>query len=235
MEFIRGLTVFIVFLFYSFPGAAQPMTVEEVLQQLIDNYGGAENLRKLDTFIQHWEFTTIMGNKRGTDKRTVRMPDQLMVELTYPHKTEIRILDRDSAFYIFNDNEPKLAHKAQRDAMRLQLMRLYSPLILREKIKNIKLTNNSDHCALTLLEHGVRADYLVSKELWRIEKVSGSLVINGDEMQFLTEYSKFENVDGVLVHRRENKFVGDLNTAVLELKKITLSPDIEERVFGKAY
>jgi hypothetical protein len=44
--------------------------------------------------------------------------------------------------------------------------------------------------------------------------------MGGGAMRFLTEYSDFEFIDGVLVHRKENKFAGNVNTAVLTLKNI---------------
>ena len=50
----------------------------------------------------------------------------------------------------------------------------------------------------------------------------GSLPIKGSEMQFRTEYSDFAFHDGVLVHRRENKFAGSVNTAVLQLRQVSL-------------
>jgi hypothetical protein len=82
------------------------------------------------------------------------------------------------------------------------------------------------------VEHGVQADYLVNKETWRIEKVAGNLTMGGHPMQFLTEYSEFEFVDGVLVHQRENKFAGQVNTAVLQLRQISLDAGIEEKNFN---
>ncbi len=55
--------------------------------------------------------------------------------------------------------------------------------------------------------------------------------MNGIEMQFRTEYSNFAFRDGVLVHLKENKFAGGVNTAVLQLRQITLDADLEEADF----
>jgi len=230
----RCAVVFIV-VFVSVPGFGQPLGVGEVLRNLIFSYGGEANLLKLESQVQQWKMTALMGNRKGTDERTILLPDMLRVELTYPHKKEVRLLNGNRGIVIFNNDRSRAAAPAQRDAMRLQLMRLYSPLVLRDKIDKIELTDEGDLCALTLIEHGVRTDYLVSKARWRIEKVAGSLEINGAEMQFLTEYSNFEKVDGVLLHRRENKFAGDVNTAILELQRITFNPTIDEGMFDSVY
>ena len=72
---------------------------------------------------------------------------------------------------------------------------------------------------------------MIDKENWHIEKVAGSLLANGKEVQFLTEYSDFAVIEGVLVHQKENKYAAGMNTAVLELKKITFDAKIEDKQF----
>lgn len=201
---------------------AQTMDKSSVLERLIASYGGEQNLRKLDNVVQEWDMVALMSKRHGTDVRHVMVPgQQLQVTLTYPQKVERRMLAGDSGRVSFNGGDPYPATEPQRDAMRLQLMRLYSPLVLRDKIDNVTLTMEGEYTALTLEEHGVRADYLVNVEDWRIEKVAGTLSMGGQPMRFLTEYSDFDFVEGVLVHRTENKYAGNVNTAVLSLKKIT--------------
>lgn len=204
----------------SSPLTAQTLDREAVLTNLIEAYGGEAKLRKLNNAVQEWDMVALMSKRHATDVRTIRIPDQLVVELTYPQKVERRMLEGDTGLVSFDDGHPYPATDPQRDAMRLQLMRLYSPLVLQDKIENLTLTIEGDYCGLTLVEHGVRADYLVNQDTWRIEKVAGTLSMGGQDMRFLTEYSEFEFVDGVLVHRKENKYAGNVNTAVLSLKNI---------------
>ena len=110
-------------------------------------------------------------------------------------------------------------------------MRLFSPLMLRNKIDSMSLTEEGGLLALSLVENGVHVHYMINKENWRIEKVAGSLLMKGNEIQFLTEYSDFEVIEGVLVHQKENKFAGGVNTAVLQLRKITFDASIEDKQF----
>lgn len=210
---------------------SQALDRDAVLDKLIASYGGEANLRKLDNVVQEWHMVAMMSKRHGTDVRHIRIPGQLVVMLTYPGKVETRVLDGDEGMVSFNDDEPIIATPPQRDAMRLQLMRLYSPLVLRDKSEAVALTIEGEYCALTLEENGVKADYLVNMDEWRIEKVAGTLNMNGTPMQFLTEYSDFEIEDGVLVHKKENKFAGEVNTAVLQLKTITFSAGLEKDSF----
>jgi len=172
-----------------------------------------------------------MGNRHGTDVRTIRIPDQLKVELTYPGKTETRIVNGEASHVIYGRAPAKIAVQPQRDAMRLQLMRLYSPLVLRNRRDSLTLAAEGESCALSLVENGVRVDYLINTNNWHIERVVGTLAINGSKMQFLTEYSDFTFRDGVLVHEGENKFAAGVNTAVLRLQRITLNTNLEDTDF----
>ena len=205
--------------------------LQEVLQQMVDAYGGEANVRKLDSMVQEWDFLALMGNKQGSDVRALAMPDRLKVELTYPDKKETRVLDGDTGYVIYDSRPAAVAQEHQTNAMRLQLMRLYSPLALLDRIENIHLTDKGDFLVLTLQENGLQADYLVNKEDWYIEKVLGTLHINGMKMNFLTEYEDFREIEGVVLHHKENKFAGSVNTARLELRHVELDAAIDDADF----
>jgi hypothetical protein len=228
---LSRLSLLMLLIGFSQPGFTQGEDVQTLLDQLINTYGGESNLRKMDSMVQEWDLTALMGDRHGTDTRKVRAPDQLRVDLNYPQKSETRILNGDSAFVIFGDTAPEEVSGMQRDAMRLQLMRLYSPLTLRNKIDSISLIEEGGLLALSLVENGVHVHYMVNRENWHIEKVAGSLLMGGREIQFLTEYSDFTTIDGVLVHQKENKFASGMNTAVLQLRNITFEASIDDRQF----
>lgn len=228
MKLLSRIIFTVLLLVLSHSAFAQSLDRETVLENLIQAYGGEVNLRKADAMIQEWSMVALMSQRHGTDVRSVRIPDQLKVELTYPDKTEIRILNGQQGHVAFDDRMMQTASPPQRDAMRLQLMRLYSPLVLRGKSDSVSLEIDGEFCALSLMENGVRADYLVNRETWHIEKVVGTLSVNGTEMQFLTEYSDFKIVDGILVHHKENKFAGGTNTAMLQLHRVTFDARFDE-------
>jgi len=213
------------------PVGACAEPIADALEQMIEAYGGEENVRKLDSMVQEWDLLALTRNQQGSDKRSVRLPEQLKVELTYPDKQETRVLNGDSGYAIFDDRAPTAASAMQTGAMRLQLMRLYSPLTLRDKHDAMELSNSDGYVVLTLREHGLQTDYVVSADTWHIVKVMGKLSVNGAAMRFVTEYSDHAMVDGVLVHRRENKWVGSMNTAVLRLKNIEVDAEFDDEEF----
>ena len=225
------MILFLSLLTVSFPIFSQGSELAPVLDRLIETYGGEENLRKLDNMKQQWHMVAMIRNQSGTDIRHVRSPDLLRVELTYPDKKEIRILTTEAAHVIFEDRQPQAVSGMQRNAMRLQQMRLYSPLMLKNKIESMNLIEEGDYLALSLVEEGLHVFYMINKETWRIEKVAGTLMMHGNEIKFLTIYSDFTMMDGVLVHRKEDKYAGGVNTAMLQLKEITFDAELPDSLF----
>jgi hypothetical protein len=211
--------------------SSEEVGLETLLEQIIVAYGGEENLRKLNSHIQEWDVVALTRGSHGTDTRQIRVPDQLKVELSYPDRKETRVVNGEVGFYTYHKAPPRIATQPQKDAMRLQLMRHYSPLVLRDKLDSLSMETQGEFRVITLFEQGVRADFFINSATSRIEKVVGSLAMNGIEMQFRTEYSNFAFRDGVLVHLKENKFAGGVNTAVLQLRRITLDADLEESDF----
>lgn len=225
------IALFFVLSIASSMACSQSHDMDAVMGRVIAAYGGEANLRKLQSQVQKWDMLAVRSHRPGTDVRTIRAPDQLKVELTYPDKTETRIFDREESYVRFSGRPIKAAVDAQRDAMRLQLMRLYSPLLLRDKLDALTMTMDNGYYILSLFEHGVSVDYVVNAETWRIEKVIGTLPIMGSTMQFLTEYSDFTMRDGVLIHQQEKKYAGGHNTALLQLSDITLDAELEDADF----
>ena len=156
---------------------ARAEPVAQALEHMIVAYGGEENVQKLGSVVQEWDLLALTRNQQGSDKRSIHLPAQLKVELTYPDKQETRVLDGDTGYAVFGDREPAAASAMQTNAMRLQLMRFYSPLTLRERIDSLELSEGDGYLALTLREDGLQAEYFVETETWHIVKVVGTLTI----------------------------------------------------------
>ncbi len=229
MLFRLNLVVLMIVL--SAPVAGRAEALADVLENMITAYGGEENVRKLDSIVQEWDLLALTRNQQGTDKRSIHLPGQLKVELTYPDKQETRVLDGDAGYAIFDDREPAAASDMQRSAMQLQLMRFYTPLTLRDRIDSLRLTRSDGYLALMLAEDGLQAEYVVDTDTWHIVKVVGTLTMHGATMRFVTEYSEFAKVDGALIHHRENKFVGGTNTAVLRLRRAVMDVEFDDDEF----
>ncbi|MEJ2691917.1 MAG: hypothetical protein P8166_02400 [Candidatus Thiodiazotropha sp.] len=193
-------------------------SANDLLDQMISSYGGAKTLEKLNRpYNQVWQLDAVSRNAKGNDKRYIALPDVLKVELTYPHNSETRILEGDQGVKIYDKTKHVDAKGPALDAMRLQRMRLYNPLLLKQRAANIKLSEKDGHYCLTLSEGGLIAEYFVNKQTNLIDTVIGTLQMGGRKMQFRTEYQDYKMEDGVMLPHREVKYAGSVNTAVLTL------------------
>lgn len=184
-----------------------------LLAEVIMEYGGEDNVKKLDSFVQVWDMDSPARGTKGVDTRYLRLPNHLRVELKYPDKSETRIVSGMDGFKIYNGGEAEPARGPRLKSMMIQLMRLYSPLTLLKKQGKIELIEEGDYKVLKLDEDGLVSLYYVNSKTKRIDLVVGQLQMQGRTMEFKTEYHDFRKVDGVLVPHREVKYAMGMNTA----------------------
>lgn len=204
---------------------AQTSQSQIIIDKMIETYGGEKNLAQMNHYDQIWNIETKTTDTNGTDKRSVHLPSYLKTELIYPDKTEIRTLDHDTGTKQFG-SQTIPAHGPMLDAMKAQLMRLYHPLILKEKIADITLSEENEYHVLTLNEGTVSADYFVSRKSHLIDKVVGRLQMGPQQMEFLTLYNDYHPFEGVMIPHQETKYAGSVNTAIMRLVQTTLRPPL---------
>ena len=201
-------------------------SANDLIDQMISSYGGAKTLEKLNKpYKQVWQLNAVSRNTKGNDTRYIALPNKLKVELTYPNNSETRILDGNQGIKIYDKSKHVEAKGPALDAMRLQRMRLYSPLLLKNRVADIKLSDKNDHYCLTLSEGGLIAEYLVNKQTNLIDTVIGTLQMGGKKMQFRTEYQDYKMEEGVMLPHQEIKYAGNVNTAVLTLLETSFNAD----------
>ncbi len=190
-----------------------------IVHRMIVAYGGEQNLQKLNAYEQLWKIETKTTDTNGTDARMVMMPNSLSTKLIYPNKTETRMLHNNYGSKKF-DSRTITAKGPMLDAMKLQLMRLYHPLVLQQKLSHITALENTSHYVLTLTQGSLTAQYIVSKENYLIDKVVGTLQMGGAPMEFVTLYEDYRPFQGVMVPYKEVKYAGSVNTAIMHLQNM---------------
>jgi len=213
------ITIFLTMLVLISPAFAQESDIDAVINKMLTASGGEEKLLQLNNYKQTWNVEFMNSDKSGYDKRTIILPEYLKTEIIYPDKREVRIVDKETGTKIFG-NKTLQAKGPMLDAMRLQLMRLYHPLELKNRAKNLTMTQNNKQYILALKNGAIAVEYIVSKKTYLIEKVIGRLQMGPQQMEFLTRYEDYKSKNGVLIPHKEVKFVGSMNTAIMTLKKI---------------
>ncbi|MBE9531390.1 MAG: hypothetical protein IME98_01125 [Proteobacteria bacterium] len=202
-----------------------------LLDEMIGAYGGLENLKKLDSYTSVWAMEVKVRPQKGKVVTFVEQSGKLRVELLYPNRLEKRVLNGAKGYRAYNNDPLTEVSGPKLDSMKLQMMRLYSPLTLKNKA-DIVVTEGEGVMYITLKEGALTSVYHVNATTFRIEKVVGNFKMGPRDMEFQTEYSDFKKVDGVLMHHKENKFAAGMNTAELFLKDVKLQAKHGEEVFN---
>ena len=217
---MKRFFLFLVITVLGITGHAQQLERDQLLDKMIEVYGGEQALEKAYSFTQEWEVTAQMSGEKGTDYRKVSLPDSLYIDLNYPSRSETRILQKGHGVKITNKTNTRVAQGPMLDAMKLQLMRLYNPLVLKRQAGAIQLSTRDNHYVLSLPQDGLVTDYYVDPKTFYITTVVGTLSMGGQSMSFVTRYSDHKMAEGVLMPHHEVKYAGNVNTAVLELKSV---------------
>ncbi len=186
---------------------------DKILDRMVEVYGGSEALLKAASYIQRWRVVRAADEVEGSDNRRVTLPDRLYIELSYPDRGETRILEGEIGIKVFNGHDKRQVSGPMLDAMKAQLMRLYTPLQLKEFSSDIKVERKDGDYILLLAKEGVECDYYVDSKNFHIVKTVGKLKMGPQIMQFVTLYKDFSKTDGVLMPHTEIKYAGNVNTA----------------------
>ncbi|MFM9845831.1 MAG: hypothetical protein ACKVP3_01555 [Hyphomicrobiaceae bacterium] len=173
-------------------------------------YGGAELLPRLATMRQTGRTMSAMrGNVEGDMVRQFVYPDKLRIEIDYVGDVrETRILDGMSGWM---DGEPVTGPMLM--AMRLQAARLALPLLLishRNEVIDHGHRRLTDGREIHLLELPLGEHSAISVEVdpesAMILRSHSLVALGGAIMEFMTVYSEFNSLDGVLVATREEQY-----------------------------
>lgn len=216
------ISILLIALFLSSAGNAKELDAGLIINKMIKAYGGTKKLSQLNDYKQTWNIEFMTSDKSGFDNREVKVPHKLRTEIVYPHRTEVRIVKKNSATKIFGGKSTPIKGPML-NAVKLQLMRLYHPLVLKNKLKDLTLRENKKQYIFVLKNGDLTVEYIVSKRTHQIQQAIGRLKMGPRQMQFLTRYEDFKKRNGVLVPHKEIKFVGGMNTAVMTLKKMTFN------------
>ncbi len=199
--------------------ADESQKMESLLKKMVEVYGGKTALADAQNYIQHWRVVRAADKREGQEIRRVTLPSRLYVNLRYPDKSETRVLEGGVGIKIFGDHSKKQVFGPMLDAMKAQLMRLYTPLNLVQNSNNLHMSVKSSYYMLTLKKDGVESDYYVNPKNYHIEKTVGKLKMGNTVMEFVTLYKDFKRVGDILLPTTEIKYAGGVNTATNTLIK----------------
>jgi hypothetical protein len=191
-------------------------SLDDVVANVLKEYGGAAAWLKVTTIRETGTVVPAMGSGNGAATRFWQKPDKLRIEIVYPARTELRILDGDHG-----TNNGKDVTGPGLDAMKLQAARLALPLLLIEKRGSLHDAGMSS--GFRVVEIPLSASLTVSMDIdpksWHIVRSTGKTT----GMDFVVDYSDFRRVDGLLFAFSESGMAQGTPTAKTTIDAIVIN------------
>lgn len=218
--------------------SVRPAWAEEPLATFIDAtveaYGGAAALKRAATVLQQGKVTsTARAGKEGAMARVFSLPMRLRVEIFYgPDEGDLRVLDGVRGW-----REGKPVSGPALEAMQLQAGRLELPLSLLEHKASVKDLGRAerDGVSVRVLELSLTSSLFMRAE---IDVASHRLVrslgrsTGRQPIEFVTSYSDYRKVDGVLFAFVEKNLAMGQPTGDTSFTRIELLPEAPAGMFG---
>lgn len=195
---------------------AHAQSLDDVVASVLKEYGGAAAWQKVTTIRETGTVVPAMGSGNGATTRSWQKPDKLRIEIVYPTRTELRVLDGDHG-----TNNGKEVTGPGLDAMKLQAARLALPLLLVEK--RASLHDGGMRDGFRIIEVPVSASLTVGMDIdpktWHIVRSTGKTT----GMDFVVDYNDFRRVDGLLFAFTESGMAQGTPTAKTTLDAIVIN------------
>jgi hypothetical protein len=195
---------------------ARAQSLDDVVASVVKEYGGAAAWQKVTTIRETGTVVPAMGSGNGAATRSWQKPDKLRIEIVYPARTELRVLDGDHG-----TNNGKEVSGPGLDAMKLQAARLALPLLLIEK--RASLHDAGMDGSFRVIEVPLSASLTVTIDIdpktWHIVRSTGKT----SGMDFVVDYNDFRRVDGLLFAFSESGMAQGTPTAKTTLDAIVIN------------
>ncbi len=213
--------------------------VESLVAKTVQAYGGEQALEKARHVREFGSTTSIMRpGLKGTIQREFTSPDKLRVQITFRYDVETRIYNGRDGWRM-----GEAVTGPQLDAMVLQAARIALPLNLARNRKKLvdKGRGEVEGKPVRTLElplgNKLRLTVDIDPETGRIVRSAGRGGLGtmggmgGRPLEFITGYSDFRKVDGVLFAFREGNFANGMTTGETILEKIELPGTLPASTF----
>ena len=196
--------------------AAFAQSLQDVVSNVVKEYGGVPAWQKVTTIHETGKVVPAMGKGDGAVTRFWQKADKLRVEIVYPARTELRVVDGDHG-----TNNGKEVTGPGLDAMKLQAARLALPLLLVDR--QTSLVDAGMHDGFRTIEIPLSATLTVTVAIdpksWHIVRSTGKT----SGMDFIVDYSDFRRVGGLLFAFSESGMAQGMPTAKTTIDTVVVN------------
>ncbi|HUL59842.1 MAG TPA: hypothetical protein VLU43_11230 [Anaeromyxobacteraceae bacterium] len=208
--------------------------VADLVKRCVAAYGGPAAVARAAVVRERGRTTSILHpGATGRLLRVYQRPGRLRVEIAFPgDRPEVRVLDGGRGW---RWGEPSSG--PQLVAMILQAARLDLPAMLQAWRARVTEHGTWQHDGKALrvlavpVAPGVEVEAGIDPVTGRILRSRGSGQDPAFPLEFVTTYSDFRTVDGVLVAFREGNWANGAATGETVLERVEVQPQVDEGAF----
>ena len=200
--------------------AKEHIELDAVIQNVIQAYGGAAALEKVQAVKHKGTVQSHRLGKTGQLERLFVLPASLRVDINYPGGPQEQRLTTPEGAWRSGRAAPAPMHTA----MKLQAARFQLPLLLTNKTVTLHDEDkDSVHLAVKLTD-STSIEVQVDKQNWQIVRSIGRMQMGNQALEFVADYSDFRKIGGVLFAHRESLMAMGRPTGIAILNKIEINP-----------
>lgn len=209
----RQIVVIVLFLVTP---AAFAQSLDDVVASVVKEYGGAAAWQKVTTIRESGKVVPAMRKGDGAMTRFWQKPDKLRIEIVYPERTELRVVDGDHG-----TNNGKDVSGPGLDAMKSQAARIALPLLLVDQKASLHdLGMRDGFRAIDIpLSSTLTVTIDIDPKSWHIVRSTGKTT----GMDFVVDYGDFRRVDGLLFAFSEAGTAQGMPTAKTTIDSIVIN------------
>lgn len=209
------------------PSRAQEPTPAEVVDRVMEAYGGVDAVRRVRTLRQEGMVITAAGSEHGSTVRIATCPDRLSLMVEYPNRTEIRIHDEEGSWQGPSPATLSETSGPMTGAMALQAARTCLPGSLDVYRESARIVEVQPEHVVVAVEMGpdLRLRVFVSSETGLVLRSESILSMGAMSMVFASDYADYRPVDGVMFPFREEAFASGAHTASIHLDSVEVNPE----------
>ncbi len=218
--------------------AEQDAASKALVDKVIQAYGGAAAIERLESFTAQGRITALMRGVHGTYKRWFVRSGMLRVETHYPNSSETRVLNSGKAWTSNSGGPLRAVNGPPRMAMIYQHKQLDLPYGLLKAGYNLRhLGTESVREQLTEVmdawdDDGSTLRLNVDSVSHYIVKVTGFINASGQTANLGVQFSDFRSVDGVPMPFMIHNYAGEIPISQTVISGYTANPPADPALFA---
>ena len=217
------------------PSAPAKGDVAALVKRCVAAYGGPAAIARSARSQVEGTVTSVVlhPGETGEIGRAYERPGRLRVEIAYPGgEGEVRVLDGAKGW-----RNGEVAEGPRLEAMVLQAVRLDLPALLQSSSAKLRDGGTAEvggrkvRLLALVPAPGLLVEAAIDPATGRILRSRGASTSGAMPLEFVTTYSQFKTVDGVLVPMREENWANGKVTGVTVLRKVTFPKELPGWMF----